>query len=84
MQSEEQKKGLHRSAVLFVCIRGKSPKRLPAGPWVDAVSFAVPVALADVNEVERQREYEDEREVVAEAVHDAGYALALIVDEGEP
>lgn len=57
--------------------------RLPAGPRVDAVSFAVPIALADINEVERQREYEDEREVVAEAVHDAGYALALIVDEGD-
>ena len=68
---------------LFVCIRGKSPTRLPAGPWVDAVSFAVPVALADVNEVEGQCEDEDEREVVAEAVHDAGDTLALIVDEGD-
>lgn len=76
-------KGLHGSAVPFVCIRGKSPTHLPAGPGVDAVSLAVPVALADVNEIEEEREDEDEREEEAEAVHDAGDILALIVNEGD-
>ena len=81
--NRQKNKGLHRSAVPFVCIRGKSPTRLPAGPWVDAVSLAVPVALADVDEVEEECEDEDEREEEAEAVHDAGDILALIVDEGD-
>ena len=36
---------------LLVCVRGKSPNDLPAFPWVDAVSFAVPVAFADVDKL---------------------------------
>ena len=53
---------------------------LPACPGVDAVSFAVPIALADVHDVEGQGEHEDEREEVAQ-LRDAGNALALVDDE---
>ena len=59
---------------------GKSPNDLPAFPWVDAISFAVPVALADVHDVEGQREHEDQRIEVAELRY-AGHALVLIHDE---
>lgn len=65
---------------LLFCDRSKSPNDLPAFPWVDAVSFAVPVALADVHDVEGQREHEDQRIEVAELRY-AGHALVLIHDE---
>lgn len=62
---------------------GVSPEDLPPRPGVYAIAFAVPVALANVDEVEDEGKHEDEREEVAQAVHDAGDVLALIVDEGD-
>ncbi len=49
--NRQKNKGCTEVQSLFVCTRGKSPNDLPAFPWVDAVSFAVPVALADVDKL---------------------------------